>query len=842
MSSSELRIDVIAALKDEISGQIGNVRSSLDTLKGSTEELANSYGLVIKEGKDGTKVIEKVGTASEATAKKTKSFASSMGTLLTGLSTVALSAINLARNYRDLNDKQISVNSATIRLTTLTKQLADAHEATQTALKKFGPASKEYQDALAKENLISEKVENQKLKLTEANEALGDSYTNFAVSIIPTVISALGVLATSFEPISQHVATSVANFKAMTTTSKLLAVAMRAIPIVAIAAAFLAIRDNTLGFRDALDELGKKVGDMVPDLKPFLKWLKDLGEALGLTGKALDLKKAWQLFVDGFNTAKDTLMKTDWNSVLSKMVSAITKAAQTTNWAQVGQNIILGIKNAIIWTKDNVGAALKEFVTQAKAWASDVSNWKEVGKGIVDGIMEAAKASAVDVGSTGFMAAMAALMKGGGLQTVLGEEEKGGSFLDKATSNFDKIMSKGAGGTGGTAAATDTTAVKAAQAAWSAFSTSMATYTASITTKVKALQTAFSSFSTSVTTYANSMKTNLGTFFTTVTTQITALQPKLPLLGTAFTTLGTTITTAMTAANTQVGVFVTTLGTQFAGVGVKLTTVGTAFTTLSTTITTQVTAMNTSIGLFVTNLGTQFAGISVKITGAGVAFTTLSTTIKTQVTAMNTSIGLFVTNLGTQFTKAGTTIKTLQSASSTLSTTVSSHMKSMSTHVTSFAGAVSTAMAKATNSMKAATTAANALKKSIDALKSKTITITTRYVTSGSPGGAMHGGQWMSGGFQHGGGFFHAQGGFSGMVNRPTTFKGGRMGEGFRPELVTVTPLTRGTGNHTGPTVSGGSAIGGGGDQIINITVMLDGRVIQRFVEKTALAGIGVQI
>lgn len=42
------------------------------------------------------------------------------------------------------------------------------------------------------------------------------------------------------------------------------------------------------------------------------------------------------------------------------------------------------------------------------------------------------------------------------------------------------------------------------------------------------------------------------------------------------------------------------------------------------------------------------------------------------------------------------------------------------------------------------------------------------------------------------------------VLDRPTTFNGVRMGEGFKPELVTVTPLIRGTGNHNGPTVSSG--------------------------------------
>jgi hypothetical protein len=46
------------------------------------------------------------------------------------------------------------------------------------------------------------------------------------------------------------------------------------------------------------------------------------------------------------------------------------------------------------------------------------------------------------------------------------------------------------------------------------------------------------------------------------------------------------------------------------------------------------------------------------------------------------------------------------------------------------------------------------------------------------------------------------------------------MGEGFKPELVTVQPLTRGTGNHTGPTVSSSFGNGGGGRQLKSMSTM----------------------
>jgi hypothetical protein len=48
------------------------------------------------------------------------------------------------------------------------------------------------------------------------------------------------------------------------------------------------------------------------------------------------------------------------------------------------------------------------------------------------------------------------------------------------------------------------------------------------------------------------------------------------------------------------------------------------------------------------------------------------------------------------------------------------------------------------------------------------------------------------------------------------------MGEGHEPELVTVTPLTRGTRNTSGPTVSSGGSFGGGrGGRSIEFTYIM---------------------
>jgi hypothetical protein len=68
---------------------------------------------------------------------------------------------------------------------------------------------------------------------------------------------------------------------------------------------------------------------------------------------------------------------------------------------------------------------------------------------------------------------------------------------------------------------------------------------------------------------------------------------------------------------------------------------------------------------------------------------------------------------------------------------------------------------------------------------------------------------------------------------------------GFPPALVTVIPLTRGTGNHSGPTVSSGGGAGRGGSNRpieIHIHNEVGGREVNRYIKKVALEDIGLQV
>ena len=60
---------------------------------------------------------------------------------------------------------------------------------------------------------------------------------------------------------------------------------------------------------------------------------------------------------------------------------------------------------------------------------------------------------------------------------------------------------------------------------------------------------------------------------------------------------------------------------------------------------------------------------------------------------------------------------------------------------------------------------------------------------------------------------------------------------------MTVQPLTRGTGNHSGPTVSsGGGGTGSSRPIVIHVHNELGGREVQRIIKKVALEDIGLQV
>jgi hypothetical protein len=506
-----------------------------------------------------------------------------------------------------------------------------------------------------------------------------------------------------------------------------------------------------------------------------------------------------------------------------------------------------GIMSAVITGINTLAEKLKTTITapfeQAKTFVENLfKGWDPLGA------------------LSGVGAELLKILRGGGIQGVEASKGDGkGVTLDQA----NKMMDAGFGGLSQSSSQKD---IKAAQAQWSNFSTSMQAYATSITAAITKIQTAFSTLSTSVATYAKSMTATVAAWITANTTAIGAFLAPITLVQQKFSTLSTSIATYTNSMKINVGTFISTSNTQLASMTAAIIGPQTAWSTFSTSVATYTSSMGANILAFVTATITQLGEIVNTVLLTQGTFSTFSTSIATYMTSMSANVAAWGIATITAFTEVSKIVLTTQGVYSKFSTSVATYMTSMKTNTASwgtssitalsnvsknilttqgtaskFSTSWSTYMKSMTAAVKSfASTTVSELKKVVSAANAATSALNKMAAAAKKAAAARA----SVGGMEHGGSFIaHAQKGFSGIVDTPTTFKGVRMGEGFAPELVTVQPLTRGTGNTHAPTVSSGGKGGGDSRPIeIHLHNELGGREVQRVIKKVALDDISLQI
>ena len=179
--------------------------------------------------------------------------------------------------------------------------------------------------------------------------------------------------------------------------------------------------------------------------------------------------------------------------------------------------------------------------------------------------------------------------------------------------------------------------------------------------------------------------------------------------------------------------------------------VTTAFTALKDNVTEQLTQLTNNIN-----------------TGIATTLSNLSTSVDTWTNSMSTNIDAFRISAVESFGLVETASVDLREESSATSTSIASHTNSMTSRISSFASSAVSNFDKVGSAASSAASKVGQLQKAIDSLKDKTVTITVRYRTVGSPGGAQHGGSFI--------------------IDKPDRVAGVRVAETF-PELATITPL-----------------------------------------------------
>lgn len=366
--------------------------------------------------------------------------------------------------------------------------------------------------------------------------------------------------------------------------------------------------------------------------------------------------------------------------------------------------------------------------------------------------------------------------------------------------------------------------VKALHTAWSKFSTSMAAYSKSIAGSVTTIQTAFSNLSTSVSTYMTSMGTNINSkFIQPFLTYIEALSPVIGAFQNQMSLLSTSITTYATSMGVNFNSkFIQPMLTYIGALSPVIGALQNQFSLFSTSISTYAASMTTNLGNFFTKISQAFQLLDQAVKLHHQTWSTFSTSVSTYAKSMTANVTAFVNSTRSGLQTATSAIQSAQKTASSFSTSWATYMKSMTSNLKSFSSAVVSEMKKVTS---AANSATNALNKMAAAAKKAA-------QARSSVGGLMHGGSFIK----------MAQHGFSSVVNSPTKYGGVRMGEGFKPELVTVQPLTRGTGNTNGLARASTGGSGGNRPIVIENIVTLDGKVIDKRIRQVALGDYGYQV
>lgn len=385
--------------------------------------------------------------------------------------------------------------------------------------------------------------------------------------------------------------------------------------------------------------------------------------------------------------------------------------------------------------------------------------------------------------------------------------------------------------------------------------------------------------------YANTTTTQISSFFTTMESSIKLTMTRI---GASFATVFAPLTQQATMNTSQASAQFVTMETSIKGTLTRLAAVfPTTFTTLYTYATQ---ATGQTIGVFTTMQTTLIGVLSSLGTAVGTNFVNPTLTaigglasviqsFNTQFSAFANSIATLSTNMGNAvlnnfvtpatnglkiFTQVYTAIATgyqafasaitkssQTAAGGVVNSFVSPASNGMKTFVTvynatakgyqAFTSLVVKGSQQAASAIKSfASSAVSSLNKIASAAKSATSALNSmaaaarKAAQARSSVGLMHGGQFIK----------MAQHGFSGVINQPTKYGGVRMGEGFKPELVTVQPLTRGTGN-TNSLVRAGGGLGGSGSNrpiIIENIITLDGKVIDKRIRQVALGDYGYQV
>lgn len=323
--------------------------------------------------KSGT-AMEQLGTSANNAQTGTKKF----GTAITGLAGIMTqgvgAGIQLFNMYDSIGDAQVQVTNKSNRLSKAQEAEGKARDKLNSLMKSGTATTQEIAAAQLDLEQATKAVAVKENDLENAQETLNQTMAEFAKNILPLIIQTVGGTISSITLLKgSFLGAGTAGVKGSEGVSffgkavgKLPAL-MGPIGIVlaGVGAAMALIGTNAFGVRDALDGLGKAIGEMFPILKPVLEGIRSFGEMMGLT--SVDVSEYTG------NVTKAVKPTEDLGTAWKKMVEEMKKDPGP------------GMKT-LATNLDDTGRAMKDFTTvtttEPQRWLGEVNKFfDQISKG-----------------------------------------------------------------------------------------------------------------------------------------------------------------------------------------------------------------------------------------------------------------------------------------------------------------------------------------------------------------------------------------------------------------------------------------------------------------------------
>lgn len=235
-----------------------------------------------------TGALSTLGRQGTQTAQQTQQVTRDMKGAALGMAGAASSAVSLYYQYDNLQKNSLAVSRAQKSLTSAQATAITAQESLNKMVADGVTSGPEYEAAVLRNRAAQEQLKIATEKVDIAQGDLTEAQLGFALQIIPTVLTsvtgvtgALGMMGVSLKGTSIASKLAGFSFKTMGLTMKmaLIGTGIGAI-LVGVGIALEMIASNAFGVRDAINSMGKAIGDALPFLKPVMEFFGSVGNAL----------------------------------------------------------------------------------------------------------------------------------------------------------------------------------------------------------------------------------------------------------------------------------------------------------------------------------------------------------------------------------------------------------------------------------------------------------------------------------------------------------------------------------------------------------------------------------